>query len=563
MRYKEIASFLRERADIPDLISEAYRNWLSCADVPRFLGATSSEDVPVYLCVPYFYLYSMFVKERKLKGNYVKDILKWNFDASGGWGYGSQRGPTGFRKVVIPPLDSTASKILDGSDPVFFLREFVGVKTYPEINQRFAHIVGIHWVNERSAYQRLDENGDYEDVAITHTDNGETICTVNWQDLEFYMFLTDTLLIRVFDVTRFSPRGNINWSDVTSFYSDEETEIFARHNVGGDAAYFRGFQVLRRRATDDEMMRAVRGERNQKYETFLTHDWKHGEMRECSCDPKALGNYFAQSDLPFEISPAFFRPDVMLKYKQDPDKYHIEPRSISCRGTWYLRYGINDEDQIFVYLKDLAGLPYAEQQYWKAFNELPKAGIPDRVFATDFKGERPSWHDPLISLKSTLRDFPRTIVLDGQELNLWNLDEDAYSRLSYVVTTSRKEWEDQILILAKLLVDGFKKGTLIRLAKRLGCYDDRNTEHRHWGTLKWIERCLESKGFILEEAKSILDPLRRVYDMRSHGIAHPGSGSVSTDRRQEFYSLLEDLLCSMNDLAELIKNGWLNAGNGE
>lgn len=34
-----------------------------------------------------------------------------------------------------------------------------------------------------------------------------------------------------------------------------------------------------------------------------------------------------------------------------------------------------------------ADLPIAEQRYWKAFNEAPKAGISKRAFETDFQGE--------------------------------------------------------------------------------------------------------------------------------------------------------------------------------
>ena len=57
-------------------------------------------------------------------------------------------------------------------------------------------------------------------------------------------------------------------------------------------------------------------------------------------------NYFTQSDLPFEMSPAFFHPEVLTRYKSDSDKYTLQDRSISCRGAWHLQtYDINDAGQ--------------------------------------------------------------------------------------------------------------------------------------------------------------------------------------------------------------------------
>lgn len=52
----------------------------------------------------------------------------------------------------------------------------------------------------------------------------------------------------------------------------------------------------------------------KQYVSFIAHDWKNSQVRECSCDPDQLGNYFVKSDWPFSTSPAFFRPEVLLKY---------------------------------------------------------------------------------------------------------------------------------------------------------------------------------------------------------------------------------------------------------
>lgn len=84
-------------------------------------------------------------------------------------------------------------------------------------------------------------------------------------------------------------------------------------------------------------------------------------MHECLCDPGQFGNYFVESDLPFQTSATFFRPEARLKYKTDPDKYQIEGRSIHCRGALFLKsFDINAAGQVHAYLCDLNLLPYGQ-----------------------------------------------------------------------------------------------------------------------------------------------------------------------------------------------------------
>ena len=47
-------------------------------------------------------------------------------------------------------------------------------------------------------------------------------------------------------------------------------------------------------------------QKDRKYESFIAMDWKNGVTREISTEPGQTANYFTQSDLPFELSPAFF-----------------------------------------------------------------------------------------------------------------------------------------------------------------------------------------------------------------------------------------------------------------
>jgi hypothetical protein len=77
------------------------------------------------------------------------------------------------------------------------------------------------------------------------------------------------------------------------------------------------------------------GQRGRRYVEFIAQDWRNNRLARISTDPAATTNYFeaAKNSLPFEVSPAFFRPDVLLKYKADCDKYTIESRQIHCRAA--------------------------------------------------------------------------------------------------------------------------------------------------------------------------------------------------------------------------------------
>lgn len=97
---------------------------------------------------------------------------------------------------------------------------------------------------------------------------------------------------------------------------------------------------------------------------------------------------------------------MLLKYKNDFEKYHLEDRSISCRNAWSLEtYDINEAGQVHTYLIYLQRLPYEEQLYWKSFNEEPRGSISKRALTTDFKGDWYTAYDPLASLKEFVQQL--------------------------------------------------------------------------------------------------------------------------------------------------------------
>jgi hypothetical protein len=157
------------------------------------------------------------------------------------------------------------------------------------------------------------------------------------------------------------------------------------------------------------------------------------------------------NSLPFELSPAFFRPEVLSKYKVDRDKYTVGPRDIHCRSAWTLRgYDVNGAGQVHAYICDLRNLPYSEQLHWASYNEMPKASISQRALDIDFMNKRSRHPDPLQDVLRIARRWA------DKNVSWWRLRERTLlGRLSTPRTASRDEWAEAFMDLSKLIVEGF------------------------------------------------------------------------------------------------------------
>jgi hypothetical protein len=343
----------------------ALARWLDCADALEFM--TSVEDqVPIYVNGPNTFVYALFVPLDRLTGGYGEDLLDWNFGVSRGWGavftFGEQ--PT---VEVGAPMDGAGSAVLDGAEPLLYLRDFDTnePRSYVELDQRFAHVVDVHWVPRAGAWCQLDANGDLEQVIQLLRRQGTTICTASSLALGAYMLAARRALVRVFDVTRFVSPEAIRTADRSrEVLMRPDLDLYLRRGRAEGAGYARGAQVIQALDSPERLRHYLRRQPMEEpcYQEFLIQDFKNGSVRTWTCDPAQLGNYFVDSDLPLETSPVYFRPDVLARYKQDPDKFRLEAESITCRGAWHLqRYGVNEAGQVFTYIVYLGRLPPAEQ----------------------------------------------------------------------------------------------------------------------------------------------------------------------------------------------------------
>jgi hypothetical protein len=496
-----------------------FDKWLEQEDVREFLKENAREhDIVVYASLQHTFIHAVLVPNSLLHPVDADDLLKWSANPTETWNIWSTQDDIG----LSPPLDHPGSKTLKGGEQLIFTRFFEGRisrKSYVEVLQKFAHIFDIHYVPEQDAYCRLDEHGDVvELVKVTsipekRESRAGRFVTIDRKLLDEYMVLTDSSLVQLFDFTRVNFEEFVGWSDDREETRIANGDLYGRLTIDpGNGSYFRGFQIIRSRSTVQSIVNRIwESEGERQYASFIAVDWKNKVVKEISCDPKCLGNYFTKSDLPFEVSPTFFKAEVLSKYKSDPEKYTVRERSISCRGAWELQtYDINEAGQVHTYLIYLSRLPYKEQLYWKSFNEEPRAPISKRAFKSDFEGEFWDQYEPLSSLKHRLHQ------IDKRKVAWWTLRSgDLMERVHYPATPSPDEWADEILALDQLLVEGFEEKWLRQRAVMLG-----RAPEQQWRSLKLLEQCLVGLGFEEGHAARIVAPLREVHDLRSKLKGH-------------------------------------------
>jgi hypothetical protein len=447
-----------------------------------------------------------------------------------------------YRVVLEPPMSSPGCKSLIGGEKLVFLRRLSGVQKGPtpiEMSQKLVHALDLHYLPDRDAYCRLNKQGDVEDVISVLRERGETewgdltAVTMQSKDLHEYMAVTNTVLFVRFDFTRFAPAGFSSWSDERSVV-DEADVHYNTCRMEEHASFANGYIIIRPQTTVEDLIEDWRNEfegGGKKYATFKFYDRKNSRLVETPCGPGYHVSYFEQSHLPWDISPVFFRPEVLHRFKADPEKYSLNDRSISCRNAWHLdTYDINEAGQVHTYLIYLSRLPYEEQLYWQAFNEWPKADISKRAFTTDIKGEWTTDHDPLLSIKLLVQN------LNEQAPGWWKTRaQELQDAARYPATDSVSEWGDEILALDHLIVEGFAIKGLRALAE-----DNRVAVEKEWGSLKVLEVVLAAMGMGADFLAMTMEPLRELHSLRNPAKAHgdpEGRAKRVSEARKAHHSL--------------------------
>ncbi|WP_321494402.1 hypothetical protein [uncultured Desulfobacter sp.] len=517
----------------------AFSEWVNQSDVVDFLcDDLQDPDIILHASFDTLLLNSVLAPAEVLSELTPKALSSWSHDNSSGWSICEGMGRD--KPWLEPPMSSSQPEQLKVGEQLLFQRSFYGVKGrehYYELSDKFLQIMGLHYMHELSAWCKLDDNGDIDQLVKVHSIGKRGIViSIRWKLLAEYCYLTETVVVRLFDVERVDRSNFTAWDDDHEEMVNDRGVSGKRKIMPGHASYFRGGQAFKPEFKKEAV-------EIKQFESFIALDWKNGRTEEISCAPEAIDNYFTKSDKPYEMSPAFFKAEVLLKYKGDIDKYSLSERRLTSRAGWELKtFDINEAGQVHTYLIYLQGLPHREQLHWKQYNEQPKTALSDRAVATDFQGNFYDGYYPVAALKKTLEK------IDNQGVTWWIMKNRVLKdALHPVVTQSAAEWKEEILKLDQVLIEGFVKKELKVKAIELGQKPPASDRE-----LKLLEKSLIGSGFDEEQAYDVLTPFHQVHYWRSVLKGHifgKTAQNIETDALNEFGTLRAhfDDLCERCD----------------
>ena len=510
-----------------------FARWCRASGHLELLAENCEQDeLIIAMYGPYSYLRSLFVDRTTIDSTTLDTLLEWQPHLGERLASYSWIHPDGPVNLVREYSAEDQQFLLGAESPIFW-RTIDGVNDQYssswEPRQEYLHAVDAHWRPDRKAYSKIDRQGDWLDlicVTVPKFDEVDGITLISFQrdTLDQYLAIRDMVVVQMFDFTLYrKPFGtNSSWDDSEYSLLQRSEQILFRQQTGTGVIGTRGVQIvppkLTRRAAEQRIRDSISWPEPNEFVEFIILDFRHGDVRSVTSDPTSTTTYFdmEDNDLPLETSPAFFRPDVLSKFKGDQDKYQMTDKYISCRNAWDLRYHVNDADQISVYIYALCKLPINEQRYWKSFNEEPKTGLSENAITTDFLGKWLSEDEPLPALKHILQTWHE------RQVPWWRLiDQSALNRITVPVSESPDEWQNSILILCATIVDGFEVKYLRKEIKARG-----GDAQDNLGSLGLL-RLLTGKSENAQPDKTLpaLHELQRLRSKggKTHAVAQGGS----------------------------------------
>ena len=509
-----IVERLRQLTTAPPETSE-YNRWLYQSEIMQFMqDSVSDDEIILYASMRGVFIHAVFVPDASVDPPDQEDLKGWNCNPYDSWSIRNDGSPS-------PALADANSKTLAQGQQIVFGRGFSGVpgyEDYIELSQQFIHVLNVHYVRDRFAWCRLDRHGNIEKVVrlVAFEEPSSrpagTIVLIKRDALARFLNPQELRLLRMFEFQLYKePSYPMLWgNDIESKALCVDPYLFSNLTIDvGYASINRGIQVASIKDDEDEF--ATMEDRNV---TFIARDIKSGVVREISPSSSAFRKDSMSLQPPYDLSPTFFRSEVLRKYKQDYDKYKFAERSIGCRGGWGLKtYDINEEGQVHTYLIYLWQLPFEEQLHWRQYNERPRGSISPRAYETDVLG---NWFyedaNPLDELKNLLS------ILQCQ---WWIMrQKELLERVHYPVTDSTEEWKNELLLLDQLLIEGLNEEWLRGKAMELKV--PVNNQVR---SIRLVEACLVGMKRDPKEAKATLSSLHRLHNHRNK-LAHASGEST-------------------------------------
>jgi hypothetical protein len=444
----------------------------------------------------------------------------------------------------------------DGIEPLVFTREFRGVHDpYVEVSEEFRHLFNLWEDFSQNKFYLLEDDGTETEV-VRIVDQ-----SVHIKTSLLYRYLASRQMALLLQIE----------SDIWIPY-EEDTQIPDERSEQTASYHF----VFWSKKADSYLFSRLLGKRivlppdrtksgiwpfrqREDYARFIIGEDEFGNPVRHTCDPLSVPSSFSVGpDAPNTLTPVFFKKDVLQKYYANPDRYQVGDGSITCGDPWLLRADTDHPEYVGVFLGDLGtDLPASEQQYWRAF-ELPPVGR--SLSATAFNR---SFRTSFAESELPEHRFKRIYTESNKEWQAgfgWPLfkelhKDDRYALISLHVplTSSHSEFDTQMILLTKLMVDSLNEKEIV-----LALSGSRENGQRGIAKLDLLIDEL-SDGNANKPDTSVLHTIQGV---RSRGAAHrKGSdfnlqkaGLNPDDLQGSFSSLLNQATKLLEELKGLAKS---------
>nr|WP_295382192.1 hypothetical protein [Pseudoxanthomonas sp.] len=401
---------------------------------------------------------------------------------------------------------------LEGAEVLVYDRIWHGVRPSDvELAEEFRLLFNLWEDRATRTYYDFDGSGSPIKVAVITDEGVRVLCSY----VRRYQAAKQMYLALYLDSTRWSddlPGDDHAWDEV----DPEAVLSYYRHSDPLEGRPFS--RLFGKRLFPPPPMEASGVwpfERNKNYQEFVIGTTDVGEEITFASNPAELANYFgANPGNPHYLTPVYFRREVLNKYYADSDRFSVEDGYLRCAGLWGLRIDNDQAGHVMVFLGDLGrDIPEAEARYWRSFNIPPPEEGPSKTLIRRAFGAQ--FADP----QSVDLRFPR---IYRQTNEAWESafgkplfkplhadDRHVLSKLHVPLTDGAAEFDEQVLYLAKLLVDSINEEALTdRIGK--GPSGEKG--------LGKLERFLTDLG--VSDARTLLGPFANVQGLRSRGAAH-------------------------------------------
>ena len=451
--------------------------------------------------------------------------------------------------VGVGPFQYLRFGVDNGIEPLVINRDFnksqinYGKRTeYSEISEEFRFFHNLYHDREKDEYIKIDDEGNEHSIAIVKPKCIQIKLEAILQFLaikEMYL----SMQFRYYEFSEYSLAELGTSEDAIQSHRKPTTdgEICWTHSYYQDIHYCaRSYSVLEGKRLVKPLPKSKSGfegfaaEPQKNYVKFIIGVDENGEEVDHTCDPAKLNRYGSNPDAPYDITPVYFRKQVLDKYYRESSKYSVEDSRVSC-PWWSMRIDNHHDDKVIIWMRELCSLPYTDQLYWRSYNIPPEGGLSKTYFERNIKGQFADSDQPELLFKDSYQELQQA----SEQLLGWQLllpldhrDEHHLKGLRIPSTDEQGDFDGLVLSLTKILIDSLNQKGLekfISPVQRQNLNSDQKESLK--GSIGCLEIALNSCG--VTDATNHITFLRKLQKLRSTGSAHR-KGSAYQKIAQDF-----------------------------